>query len=153
MRLLTDKLQEFVVALFREYQQAAVLHHSFVNGANAMPAPRLNTLAHGIVEDDGNICLVDFKFGAAFRFELLLGQIGGYEGEIFARNAVSLRSIAVTAVGKRGLPHSARNHDDVAADLLRQIFLKDASIVNFYAFDHIFPPRLKVYSIANQPRR
>src|SRR5262249_4578791 len=112
MRLFADKLQEFVMAFFRKYEQATVLYHPFVNGANAMPSPGLDSLAHSIVEHDRDVCLVDLQLGTAFRFQLFLREIRGNEGKIFAWNSVSFRRVAVTAVGKRRLPHAARNHDD-----------------------------------------
>src|SRR5206468_7442952 len=80
-------------------------------------------------------------------------KIRGNEGEVLTRNPVSLRRVAVTTVRECPLPHSARDHDDIAADLFPKVFLKDTSIVDLHAFDHIFPPsRLQVCSMANRPR-
>src|SRR5918995_3937710 len=101
-----------------------------------MPTPRLDPFAHRVVQNDRDVGLVDLELSAALRLQFLLGEIRRNEGEILARNPVSLRRIAVTTVGKSLLTHAARDHDNVAADLFTQVLLKDASVVNLDALDH-----------------
>src|SRR6266540_3086049 len=124
------------MTLSRKDQQAAVLHDSFIDGTNPVPSPGLDAFAHRVVQDDRDVGLVDLELGAALRFQFLLGEIRGNEGKILARDAVSFRRIAVPPVGKSLLAHPAGDHHDVAADLFAQVLLKDASIVDLYAFDH-----------------
>src|SRR6266511_345139 len=124
------------MTLSRKDQQAAVLHDSFIDGTNPVPSPGLDAFAHRVVQDDRDVGLVDLELGAALRFQFLLGEIRGNKSEILAGDAVSFRRIAVPPVGKCFLAHTASDHDNVAADLFTEVLLKDASIVNLYAFDH-----------------
>src|SRR5688572_17746879 len=118
------------------HEEAAVLDHPLIDRPHAVPTPGLDALAHRVVEDDGDVRLIYLELGAAFRFQFLLGEIRRNKSEVFARDTVSLRRVAVAAVRKCPLPHAARDHDNVAADLFPQVLLKDASIVDLDALDH-----------------
>src|SRR5438309_2260124 len=77
---------------------------------------------------------------AAFRLEFLLGEIVRDERKVLAWNAIALGRIAVTPVGKTDASHAAGDDDDIAADLLAEILLKNTAIVDFNAFDQLVPP-------------
>ena len=67
-----------------------------------------------------------------------------YERKVFARDAVALRRIAVAPVGKTNPSHPAGDDDDVATDLLAEIFLKNTAIVDFNAFNQWIPPTVRI---------
>ena len=121
-------------------QENATLADLFIDRPDAMPTPWLDALAHGVVENDGNVALVDVEFRATLGFQFFLGKVVGHECEILARNAVALRSIAVTPVRKTDASHPMCDEDDVATDFFAKILLKDAAIVDFNSLDQSFPP-------------
>ena len=73
--LLCDELQKLVMALFGNDEQRPARLHFFVDRAHAMPAPGLNAFDHRVVENDGDVALIDVELGAAFRLEFLLREI------------------------------------------------------------------------------
>ena len=72
----------------------------------------------------------------ALGFEFLLRQVVCHECEVLARDAVALRRVTVATVGKAHAPHAAGNNDDVAANLLGQVLLKDTAVIDFNPLDH-----------------
>ena len=100
VRFLADELEQFFRLFVGDHEQTAVLDHPLVDRPHAVPTPGFDALAHRIVEHDGDVGVVDLELGAAFRFQLLLLEIGGNKSEILAGNPVSLRRVAVTTVGE-----------------------------------------------------
>ena len=118
------------------HELAAFFAHLLVDRTHAMPAPRLDPLHHGVVQDHRDVSLVDVHLRPALGLELFLLEVGGDEREVFTGDPVALRGIAVAAVRKGDLAHPTGDHHDVAADVLPKILLKDAPVVHLYAFDH-----------------
>src|SRR5262249_40555502 len=124
-------------------QQCSAGLYFFIDRAYAMPAPWLDAFDHCVVEDDRDVALIDIQLGAALRFEFLFRQIMGDEGEVFARDAIPFGRIAVTPVRETDSSHPAGNNDNVAADLLAEILLKNTAIVDFNAFNQWIPPTVR----------
>src|SRR5262249_39098192 len=114
-----------------------------IDWTHAVPAPWFDALDHRVVEDNGDVTLINIQLGAALRFEFLFRKIMGNEGEVFAWDAIPLGRIAVTAVRETDSSHAAGDNDNIAADFLAEILLKNTAIVDFNAFDQWIPPTVR----------
>src|SRR5215510_6758412 len=75
IRLLCDELEKLVMALFGNDEQCSARLDFLVDRPHTMPAPGLDAFDHRVVENDGDVALIDVELGAAFGLEFLLGEI------------------------------------------------------------------------------
>src|SRR5262249_35791998 len=125
VRFSGNELQQLVVALFGNDQQRSAGLYFFIDWTHTVPAPWFDAFDHRVVKNDGDVALIDVELGAALRFELLFRKIMRNEGEVFAWDAIPLGRIAVTPVGKTDASHTAGDNDNIAADFLAEILLKN----------------------------
>src|SRR5581483_9044520 len=138
--LALDPLEQVVRRAPRDDELAGPFDDRVVDRPHAVVGPGLDALAHRVVEHDRDVRLVQIELRAALGLELFLAQVGRDEGEVLAGDAVALGRVAVAPVGERGLALATGDQDDIAADLLGQVLLEDAAVVDLYALDHKWPP-------------
>ena len=139
IRLFRNEAQQVRMIALRHHDHRAALDHLLVDRAHAVPTPRLDAFTHRVIEHHRDIRLVNVQLRARFRFEFFLGQIVSDERKILARNPVPLRRVAISPIGHADPAHLRSDDDNVAANFLRQIFLKNPAIIYFYCFDHGAP--------------
>ena len=126
--------------LSRGHQERSTFLNLFVDWTKSVPTPWFDAFGHRVIENDGYVGQIDIQLGAAFRLQLLFGQIVGNEREILARDTIALRRIAITPIREADPSHPAGNDDDITADFLTEILLKNSAIVDFNAFNQWIPP-------------
>src|SRR5579884_2466743 len=94
----------------------------------AVPGPGLGALAQRVVHDHRNVDLFWLVLRHA-GFERLF--VAGDDSEALRRNAVSLRTVSITAKGNAQLAFGMRSQDNSAGNIFCERLLKNAAVDDF----------------------
>src|SRR5262249_35979591 len=109
----------------RGHQQGAAGNEQPVERLQSIPGPGLDALGKRVVHADGDVHVLRLVPGHVL-LELFL-RIGN-DGEVFGRDSVALRAVAVTAEGDAPPPGLSGAEHDAARDPRRQVLLEDSAI-------------------------
>ena len=123
--LAVDVADQAVRRAGRGDQQRAARLEQLVDRLQAVPRPGLEPFAQRVVGHDGDVVVV----GLVPRQVLLHFFFGiGNDGELLGRNAIAFRRVTVAPEGDTDLALLFRSKDNPAAEILCQIFLKNAAV-------------------------
>src|SRR4029077_2398148 len=135
-----DHLEQIVESQHRTDDQLPPRIEEPVDRLQTVPCPRLDALAEGVVDADGDVDVFWFVLGHAF-FERLL--VGGDDGEVLGRDTVALGRVAVPPEGDTGLALFRGRQHQTPADMFGHGFLEDAAIDDLHRVTAIhsrYPP-------------
>src|SRR6266540_430653 len=127
--LLVGELEQLFRRAVRRDQQETALADQLVDRLNAVPGPRLDALAHHVVDADRHIHDRRLVLGEAL---LELVAIAGDDREVLGGHTVALGRVAVSREGRPNPAVLAGRDHQPAADSVRQGLLEDASVDDLY---------------------
>ena len=128
--LLVDILDQRGGVLAGGHDQSAARLGQFVDGLEAVPGPGLDSLAHGVIDVDGDIHGGGLINGhALLKFQRRIG----YNGELLRRDAVPFGRVSVAAEGRANLAVFAGGENDVSDDVPGQSLLEYAPVHHLHS--------------------